>query len=105
MRDNLRDFELNTGNMAKTAEQCKTVADKMNALRAELRESKDALLFTWAGEGRNEFEKQFRLLDQQFSDIVDDTMNMYEEILSKEEAYIQADTDAAKQLEGADTKV
>lgn len=32
-------------------------------------------------------------------------MNMYEEILAKEEAYIQADTDAAKQLEGADTRV
>ena len=45
------------------------------------------------------------ILDQQFSDIVDDTMNMYEEILAKEEAYIQADTDAAKQLEGADTRV
>ena len=105
MRDNLTDFELNTENMAKTAEQCKTLADKMSALRAELREAKDSLLFTWAGEGRDEFEKQFRLLDQQFSDIVDDTMNMYEEILAKEEAYIQADTDAAKQLEGADTRV
>lgn len=105
MRDNLKDFQLNTDKMAETAEQCKALADKMNALRAELREAKDSLLFTWAGEGRNEFEKQFRLLDQQFSDIVDDTMNMYEEILAKEEAYIQADTDAAKQLEGADTRV
>ena len=105
MRDNLKDFQLNTDNMAATAEQCKPLADKMSALRAELREAKDLLLFTWVGEGRNEFEKQFRLLDQQFSDIVDDTINMYEEILTKEEAYIQADTDAAKQLEGADTRV
>ena len=63
MRDNLDDFTLNTGNMAQTAEQCKTMADKMSALRAELREAKDSLLFTWAGEGRDEFEKQFRLLD------------------------------------------
>ena len=105
MRDNLTDFELNTESMAKTAEQCKAMADKMSALRAELREAKDALLFTWSGEGRNEFEKQFRLLDQQFSDIVDDTLNMYEEILAKEEAYIQADTDAANQMEGSDTRV
>ena len=105
MRDNLDDFTLNTKNMAQTAEQCKSMADKMSALRAELREAKDSLLFTWAGEGRDEFEKQFRLLDQQFSDIVDDTMNMYEEILAKEEAYIQADTDAAKQMAGADTRV
>ena len=77
MRDNLKDFQLNTDNMAATAEQCKTLADKMSALRAELREAKDSLLFTWVGEGRNEFEKQFRLLDQQFSDIVDDTINKY----------------------------
>lgn len=97
-------FELDTKNMGTTANQCKSIADQMRQLRSELSGARDELLQTWVGKGRDEFEKQFRLLDQQFSDIVDDTMNMYEAILAAEGEYIQIDTDMAKQTDGVDRK-
>lgn len=97
-------FELDTQNMGTTANQCKSIADKMRDLRSELGRARADLLKTWVGKGRNEFEKQFRLLDQQFSDIVDDTMDIYEAILKAEGDYIQADTDLAKQTDGVDRK-
>lgn len=97
-------FELDTKNMGTTANQCKSIADQMRNLRSELSRARDDLLKTWIGKGRNEFEKQFRLLDQQFSDIIDDTVDMYEAILKAEGEYIQADTDLAKQTDGVDRK-
>ncbi len=97
-------FELDTKNMGTTAMQCKSIAEKMKDLRSELERARDDLLKTWVGKGRNEFEKQFRLLDQQFSDIVDDTMDTYEAILKAEGDYIQLDTDLAKQADGVDRK-
>lgn len=105
VRDNLDDFNLNTENMATAADKCKKMAEKMRALKSDLESAKDSLLWSWVGEGRDEFEKQFRLLAQQFSDIIDDTWNMYEELIAKEGEYIQADTDAAKQLDGTDGRV
>lgn len=101
---NQTDFELDTQHMGATANQCKEIADQMRDLRTELGRARDELLRTWVGKGRNEFEKQFRLLDQQFSDIVDDTTDIYEAILKAEGEYIQADTDAAKQADGVDRK-
>jgi len=97
-------FELDTKNMGATAEQCKSIADHMRSLRTELGRVRDDLLTSWVGKGRNEFEKQFRLLDQQFSDIIDDTLDTYEAILKAEEDYIQVDTEMAKQAEGVDRK-
>lgn len=94
------EFQLDTSGMSKVADQCKQLAERMRSLKDDLVSAKDALLWTWVGEGRNEYEKQFRLLVQQFSDIIGDTWNMYEKLLSAEESYLQADTDAAKQLEG-----
>ena len=101
---NQTDFELDTQHMGATANQCKEIADQMRDLRTELGHARDELLRTWVGKGRNEFEKQFRLLDQQFSDIVDDTTDIYEAILKAEGEYIQAATDAAKQADGVDRK-
>lgn len=100
----MSDFELDTKSMSATAEQCKQLAEKMRDLRSDLEHVKNDLLSSWAGYGRNEFEKQYRLLNQQFSDIIDDTWDMYEKIIASEESYIQADVDAAKAIDGVDRK-
>ncbi len=104
-RDNLDDFTLKTESMGEAAKQCKEMAEKMRGLKGDLVSAKDSLLSVWVGDGRNAFEKQFRLLLQQFSDIIDDTWDMYEEIIREEGEYIQADTDAAKKLDGKDSRV
>lgn len=102
---NASDFKLDTSNMASTANSCKALYEQLQNLRNQLESAKNSLLFTWAGEGRNEFEKQYRLLNQQFSDIIDDTKDMYEKLISAEETYIQTDTNNAKKEAGIDRKI
>ena len=98
-------FTLDTSNMATTANMCKNLYELLQTLRDQLEASKGDLLFSWSGDGRNEFEKQYRLLKQQFSDIIDDTKDMYEKIISAEETYIQTDVNNAKKEAGIDRKI
>lgn len=98
------EFELDTKKMSSAAEQCKKLAEKMRDLRSDLEKTKNDLLFSWAGYGRNEFEKQYRILNQQFSDIIEDTWDMYEKLIAAEESYIEADVEAQKAIDGVDRK-
>ena len=58
------------------------------------------LLKLWAGKGRNEFEKKYKIFEQQVADIKNGLWDLYEDIVAAEEGYIQADTDAAKAMDG-----
>ena len=98
------EFKLDTKEMTEAIKKCKTLVEKMKELRSDLEKEKDALMFTWVGYGRNEFEKQFRILNQQFSDMIDDTWDMYENLITANESYIQADVDAQKSFDGVDRK-
>lgn len=94
------DFVLNTRSMDTSAKSCQDLAEKMKTLKDELDTEKNNILFNWEGKGCNEFEKQFRLLVQQLSDITDNLWETGEKILTAEQDYIQADTNAAKALDG-----
>lgn len=100
-RDSKHDFYLNTETFKETASLYKDLAKKMENIKKDMDEMKSNLLFTWEGEGRNMFEKKYRLLRQQFGDVSDDLREMAEDIYDMEQEYIQADTDMAKQLEGS----
>lgn len=94
------DFVLDTSSMDAAASKCQELSHKMKLLKDELINEETKLLFCWEGKGRNEFEKQFRLLKNQLGDISDTLMETGEKILNAEQSYIQTDTDAAKSLEG-----
>lgn len=98
------EFNLDTKRMSDATQKCETLVKKMRDLRSELEKTKNDLLFSWAGYGRNEFEKQYRILNQQFSDMIDDTWEMYENLIAAEESYIAADVEAQKALDGVDRK-
>lgn len=93
-------FSLDTSNFDAVIEKARTLADKMATLKNEMDGLKSNLMFSWAGKGRNTFEKKYRLLSQQFGDLKDDLYEIAESLLEIEEKYIQADTDAAKALDG-----
>lgn len=93
-------FSLDTSNFDAVIEKARTLADKMATLRNEMDGLKNNLMFSWAGKGRNTFEKKYRLFSQQFGDLKDDLYEIAESLLEIEEKYIQADTDAAKALDG-----
>lgn len=93
-------FSLDTSNFDAVIEKARTLADKMATLRNEMDGLKSNLMFSWAGNGRNTFEKKYRLFSQQFGDLKDDLYEIAESLLEIEEKYIQADTNAAKALDG-----
>ena len=93
-------FSLDTSNFDAVIEKARTLADKLATLRNEMDGLKSNLMFSWAGNGRNTFEKKYRLFSQQFGDLKDDLFEIAESLLEIEEKYIQADTDAAKALDG-----
>lgn len=99
-----KEFELDTSSFDMVINSCKSLADKMSGLKNDLDDMRNELMFSWAGEGRNTFEKKYRILSQQFKDIKDDLYDISENLLSMEEQYIQADTDLAKALDGKDTR-
>ncbi len=98
------EFNLDTSNFDTVIGKSKSLANKMGDLKNELDGLKNNLMFTWAGKGRNTFEKKYNLLSQQFGDLKDDLMEISESLLSMQEQYIQRDTDLSKSLEGVDSR-
>lgn len=94
------EFYLDTSGFDAAIDLSRKLAKNLDDLKNDLDKKKGVLMTTWAGDGRNEFEKKYRILSQQFGDISDALWAIYEELMSKEEAYIQADTDLAKTQEG-----
>ncbi len=93
-------FKLYTGSMDEAAKHCQTLSEGMLSLKNDLMDAETGLLSYWYGKGRNEFEKKFRLLKGQIGDISDSLMQTAENILAAEQAYIQTDTDLAKEEDG-----
>lgn len=93
-------FFLDTKSFDKVAELCKDLAEKLSDTINEMDLEKDKLMFTWTGEGRNTFEKKYRILSQQFTDISDDLRDISESVYQMEEEYIQADVELAKAMDG-----
>ena len=98
------EFYLDTAKFDEAASLCKNLAEKMSNLKDEMDGMKSNLMFSWAGLGRNMFEKKYRVLSQQFGDLSDDLMDLSESIYEMEQEYIQADTDLAKTLEGKEKR-
>ncbi|MBQ2943222.1 MAG: WXG100 family type VII secretion target [Ruminococcus sp.] len=98
------EFILDTGNFNAVINTTKNLAKKMGTLKNELDGIKNNLMFSWAGEGRDTFEKKYRLLSQQFGDLKDNLMDISENLSYMYEQYVQYDTDLAKALDGTDRR-
>ena len=99
-----QEFSLDTSNFDFVVKLSRDLAEKMAELRNDLDGVKSNLMFVWSGDGRNTFEKKYRLLSQQFGDLKDDLREISEGLLKMEEEYIQADTDLSKSLDGKDSR-
>ena len=98
------EFSLDTGNFADVISIADELTNKMSELKNQLDNLKENLMFSWSGKGRNTFEKKYRLLSQQFGDLRDDLRDITEALKEREQAYIQADIDIAKTLDGKDSR-
>lgn len=94
------DFKLDTSAFTKSAEAAKNLAETLEGAIAKADKAINDLYDVWAGKGRNEFEKKYKIFEQQVADIKNGLWDLYEDIVAAEEGYIQADTDAAKAMDG-----
>ena len=98
------EFELDTKNFEDLITKARNLADKMSDLKNSLDGQKNSLMFSWAGDGRDTFEKKYYLLSQQLGDLTTSLYEVVEGLIATEEAYIQADVDLAKTLDGKDSR-
>lgn len=94
------EFSLDTSSFAESAEAAKKLAETLENAIADADRAINSLYDVWAGKGRNEFEKKYKIFEQQVADIKNGLWDLYEDIVNAEEEYIQADCDAAKKLDG-----
>lgn len=94
------EFKLDTSSFAESASNAKKLAENLESSIAKTDKAINALYSTWSGKGRNEFEKKYKIFEQQVADIKNGLWDLYEDIVGAEEDYIQADCDASKKLDG-----
>lgn len=94
------EFKLNTKPFADAANATKRLAEALDGSIETTDNAINALYSTWAGKGRNSFEKKYKIFEHQISDIRKGIWDLYDDIVTSEEDFIQTDLDAAKQLDG-----
>lgn len=94
------EFDLYTGNFQTTIHNLKSMYNTMTNLKCDLDSMEMRLLASWEGEGRNTFQKKYRVVLQTLKDINADMQKIADEILDAENAYLEADMKCAKSTEG-----
>jgi WXG100 family type VII secretion target len=75
--------------------QIKVLEDK----KKEVQTATETLLNSWQGEGKDCFEKQYRLLFGQLADITESLYNIYDDLVESGKSYVDADEQLKKSME------
>lgn len=89
-------FKLDTSAFADAANSTKALAEALETAITQTDKAINALYGNWSGKGRNEFEKKYKIFEQQVADIRKGLWNLHDDIVQAEEDYIKADLAAAK---------
>lgn len=93
-------FHLDLAGFDLVIEGIEQLAKKLEDLKNDLDRMNQDLMFNWSGQGRDTYEKKYRLLDRQFTDIGEELRYINEVLYNASESYIKADTELAKALDG-----
>lgn len=89
---------LNTKTFSETIDIFKNCISEYDNIKLKVERTTDELFVNWQGEGKTQFEKDYRTLYRQLTDITDIMYELYEALIDAKAAYIQADEEAAKLL-------
>lgn len=89
---------LNTTGMDATALQFRDSIAEFEKCCLRMEKATQTLLGTWDGKGRNQFEKQYRILKGKLGDINDELYDIYEELIAAEAAFGEADREIGKNM-------
>ena len=92
---------LDTEHFSDVELSAKSIAERVRNLQGDLSGCKTVALADWVGQGRTGFEDLYLAIDMQMKDISDEFWNIYEALISAEEAYMEADQDIATQIESS----
>ena len=91
---------LDTKNFKETRKELTTGIYKYDSIKKKLGEETEKLLRNWRGKGKTQFEKEYRILMQQLTDIADIMYELRENLIDAEASYIEADIALSKQYSG-----
>ena len=89
-------LKVDTTHFPYALESIEAMAKNMENIVSDLNSYKAEIIRNWVGEGRNQFEKSYRIMLRKLQDGTDITWDMYEKLISAETELIQADVDIAK---------
>lgn len=92
------EFKLVVSSMDEAVIKIQELAKSVQSLKGELNEYIIYGIDDWQGQGRNMFERKYKLIMRQLKDMSEEIYDIGEDLLTAAEAYIQADMDSAKGL-------
>jgi len=93
-------FYLDTKNMDAVIDQVQKTAELMESIKQNYRHEVTDLTANWIGKSRTMFDKKSAQLIQTLTDVSESFFEIGEDLLKASEAYMQADTNAAKAMDG-----
>lgn len=90
------DFLLDTSSFKDAANDAKELAEKLEGLITDIDTTINNVFNNWSGLGRNEFQKKYKIFESQIGDIKNGLWDLYEDIVTAETSYLEADLEAAK---------
>lgn len=94
------DFKLDTSAFAESANATKALTEELDTVIEKTDNAVNALFDSWAGQGRNTFEKKYHIFERQISDIRTGLWDLYEDIIEAEKSYIETDLKSEKSIDG-----
>ncbi len=98
------DFYLNTANMDAVIAKVQGIARIMEDAKEEYQDAITELTDGWIGKSRVMFDKRSAQLLRTLTDLSQSFFEIGEELLTASESYMQADTDAAKAIDGVSSR-
>lgn len=78
--------------------QIRTIVDAYKNVNLEVSQITSRIKDNWVGQGRNEFESQFKLLIGKIDDFGDTLVEIYDALVDAEAAYTEADDSIRQQF-------
>lgn len=94
------DFYLDTKNMDAIIAQVQRIAETMERTKEEYRRQVTSLTRNWAGRSRVMFDKKSAELIRTLTDVSQSFFDIGEDLLTASQAYMEADMENSKALDG-----
>lgn len=98
------EFRLDTANMDSVIKKVQDLAKTVENYRTDFAKYLTDATQNWHGKARNEFDIKAHSIMQQVTDISQSFYDIAEDLLNASTAYMQADTDLAKSMDGVQTR-